>query len=137
LERTRADREVALKVLEGKPKVCYFCKKIEGENWVAHHINGNFKDNREENLAWAHHSCHSSKHNEGHKVSQKVRDAVAQRNKNRVWTEEMRTKLANSHRGRRKSKETRLKMAESQQVAWTNRKTDRRYTDSGYRFREG
>jgi len=68
-KRTRQLKQISASFLEKYKPKCFFCgevltKKDLPDNITDHHINGDHNDNRPENKAFAHETCHRKHHYE-------------------------------------------------------------------------
>ena len=73
-------RKIILLLLEHSQVRCFFCGKLftaedfpkrKLDRITIHHINGNHEDNRPENLAFAHRTCHKRHHMKERKKNEK------------------------------------------------------------------
>lgn len=95
----------------------FVCEQVYGERpegYHAHHKDENKLNQCPDNLEWKEEFLHHSEHSTGHPVSEKARTLLAQRNRNRVWTEESKAKLSEfqQRRGEQLTDEERAALAE-------------------------
>jgi hypothetical protein len=79
---------------------------------VLHHINGDHEDDRIENWAWCHSSCHARHHKVGTHLSEQAKEKVRRFQTGQKRSDETRAKLRAVHR-KPISIETRMKMSKA------------------------
>ena len=106
------------------PYFCEFCSdQVDVKvDFCIHHLDGNRRNNEVDNIAIAHHGCHTRYHKTGQKHSEETKAKISQSKlgmpvpslQGKKLSKEHKAKLSASHLGNRPTEETRRKMRISQ-----------------------
>lgn len=90
----------------------YKIKGLIPEKHAVHHINGNPRDNRIENLQIIHKAEHASFHTKGRKLSEAHKKAIGDASRGKPRSDEVKAKISAGHKGKVHSEETRKKLSQ-------------------------